>query len=77
MPTANDRRIATLRTQIREERKWIEDHGRNRAGYIQRYGSVRDPEHSGDGGEAIFEADRNKLLALETELSARTGGPLR
>lgn len=73
MTTANDRAIEKLRIRIREERKWIADHGGNRAGYIQRYGSVRDPEHSGDGGEAIFEADRNKLLALESELAHRTG----
>lgn len=73
MTTANELAVEKLRARIREERKWIEDHGRNRAGYIMRYGSFRDAEHSGDGGEAIFEADMNNLRALESELAHRTG----
>lgn len=36
---------------------WIRDHGGNLAGYVERYGSKDDPEHYGDGGEAIYAAD--------------------
>lgn len=55
---------------IREQELWIKDHGGSRAGYIARYGSVNDPEHYGDGGEAIFEADYNELVRLR-EAEAR------
>lgn len=53
---------------IAEQRKWIEEHGENLAGYVARYGSTDEPEHHGDGGEAIFHADRMELVRLEKQL---------
>lgn len=49
---------------IAEQRQWIEEHGGCLAGYVERYGSIHDPKHYGDGGEAIFQADYNTLLRL-------------
>lgn len=54
---------------VHEQRKWIAEHGRNEAGYVARYGSVSDHEglRFGDGGEAIYAADKaqlDKLIAL-------------
>lgn len=40
-----------------DQRRWIAEHGGNLAGYVERYGSKDDPDHYGDGGEAIYEAD--------------------
>jgi hypothetical protein len=54
-----------LRLQISEQRQWIEDHGRTLSGYVARYGSASDPEHFGDGGEAIYTADTAELRRLE------------
>ena len=38
-----------------DQRKWVDDHGRNRAGYVNRYGDY------GNGGSAIFDADKAEL----------------
>jgi len=67
-------RIAYLKTKITEQRRWIEDHGNDRMGYIARYGSSSAPveERRGDGGERIYEADRNELRKLEDELAELT-----
>jgi hypothetical protein len=54
--------------QVAEQREWIEEHGRSLSGYIERYGSVDDPKHYGDGGEAIYEADVSALRRLEERL---------
>jgi hypothetical protein len=54
----------TLDEAISEQRQWIADHGSTIYGYVQRYGSVDDPEHYGDGGEAIFHADNDALNRL-------------
>jgi hypothetical protein len=48
--------------RVRDERAWIEEHGGNEAGYVIRYGSRVDPDHYGNGGEAIYAAD---VAALE------------
>lgn len=53
-----------------EERKWMEEHGETREAYILRYGSKNDPEHYGDGGEAIFAADKAALDKAEAEALA-------
>ena len=37
------------------QRKWVDDHGRNRAGYVARYGGY------GNGGSAIYDADKAEL----------------
>jgi hypothetical protein len=47
------------------QQRWIESHGRTLAGYVARYGSKNDPEHFGDGGEAIYAADCAELAKLE------------
>jgi hypothetical protein len=44
-----------------EQKKWIADHGTTLAAYITRYGRAADPDHYGDGGEAIFAADMAQL----------------
>lgn len=60
--------LGRARAAVAEERRWIAEHGGNRAGYIARYGSARDPEHSGDGGEAIYAADVAALERAEARL---------
>jgi hypothetical protein len=50
-------RLHTLHT----EEEWMAEHGGTLAAYIERYGSKDDPEHYGDGGEAIYAADKAKL----------------
>ena len=51
----------TLAQLIAEQEDWIAAHGGDLAGYVERYGSKDDPEHYGDGGEAIYKADRGAL----------------
>lgn len=58
-------RRKTIDQWIWEQKRWIEKCGGSLAGYIARYGSASDPEHSGDGGEAIYKADMNELARLE------------
>lgn len=48
-----------------EEQKWFEEHGGSLSAYIERYGSVHDPDHYGDGGEAIYLADKAALDRAE------------
>jgi hypothetical protein len=43
------------------EREWMAERGGTLAGYLKTYGSVNDPVHSGDGGEAIYAADKHNL----------------
>ena len=47
------------------ERKWFVDHGGCEAAYIDRYGSVDDPDHYGAGREAIYKVDREALDEAE------------
>lgn len=58
-------RLTLLRQQadarLRRERQWMEEHGSTLTSYVVRYGSARDPEHYGDGGEAIYAADQAVL----------------
>lgn len=61
----------TLIRQVAEQRRWIEQHGGDRAGYVARYGRASDPLHYGEGGEAIYEADRAELVIRERELATR------
>lgn len=61
----------TLNQRIAEQRKWIDEHGGNLAGYVQRYGSKDAPDHYGDGGEAIYAADKGELDRL---LARQRGG---
>lgn len=51
--------------EIASQRKWINDHGGDLSGYINRYG---DPDMShcyGNGGTAIYQADKQHLKDLE------------
>ncbi len=63
-----ERAIARLNT----ERQWMREHGDTEAAYIERYGSKDDPEHYGDGGEAIYAADKAVLDRAEAEALAAT-----
>lgn len=60
-------RKQSLAQQIADQRKWIDEHGSNLAGYVARYGSRNDAEHYGDGGEAIYAADTEALRRLEAK----------
>ena len=66
-------RIRVLREMISEQRTWIEEHGRNLSGYRASYGSILDPDHDGDGGEAIYAADCAALERLLIEYRILTG----
>jgi hypothetical protein len=55
---------------LAEQQAWMDEHGGTLAGYVARYGSAADAEHYGDGGEAIFAADKahmDYLLKLRGE----------
>lgn len=62
-----------LGAAIAAQRRWIEEHGGDRAGYIRRYGwshgSPSMPIHRGgrygDGGDVIYNADKGELDRLE------------
>lgn len=62
------RKIATLNRLIAEQTTWINEHGGTEAGYIQRYGSDKDDEFYGNGGESIYAADYANLKTLITKL---------
>ena len=63
-------RRAFLLQQIGEQRNWIARCGLTLGGYVKNYGSKDDPEHSGEGGEAIYQADMAALRQLESDLAA-------
>lgn len=62
--------------RLEEQRKWLKEHGETLDGYIHRYGdpgvlcSNGKPMY-GDGGTAIYEADKNALEKLENECYRR------
>jgi hypothetical protein len=53
------------RRLIAEQQQWIEQCGGTIAGYVKRYGSCKDEEYFGAGGEAIYAADIAQLNRLE------------
>lgn len=53
---------------IREQLRWIEEHGGNLSGYVERYGRPGDENCYGDGGAAIFAADVGELNRLRLML---------
>jgi hypothetical protein len=59
---------------VKEQREWIAQCGRNLNGYIAHYGSAKDPEHYGNGGEAIYAADVDVLRQYEEKLASLTRG---
>ena len=51
-----------LRLRLRDQRRWIEGHGSDLAGYIYCYGE--------DQGPAIYHADLGALQQIQSELAA-------
>ena len=47
------------------QRKWFADHGSSLYAYVERYGSADDKEYYGDGGEAIYKADKGAFDLAE------------
>ena len=60
-----ERELAAALKDLFEQQKWIQDRGGSLPGYVLRYGSHRDPDHYGDGGEAIYLADQLALKRAE------------
>ena len=54
---ARESKISVMYSALVRQYKWFDDRGGCKAAYVERYGSVDDPDHYGDGGEAIYEAD--------------------
>ena len=76
---AKAKRVAILRDAINKQRRWIDEHGGDRAGYVARYGDGSaepgDPAAGGrygDGGQVIYQADANELQKLEQQLRDET-----
>ena len=67
---AREAKRTRLLRELAEQRKWVEEHGGSREGYVERYGSKDDPDYYGDGGEAIYAADYGHLQRLEQALRA-------
>lgn len=61
-----------LQKEVTAQREWVIKCGGNLEGYLKKYGSASDPDHYGDGGEAIYAADSAYLKELEDRL-ARSG----
>jgi hypothetical protein len=59
--------------QLHAQEEWMAQHGGDLHGYVKRYGSGMDPEHFGDGGELIYEADYQHLERLRRAVK-REGG---
>lgn len=70
--TAKQKRIEFLRKEITSQQAWMKQCGGSLHGYVERYGSAGNPEHSGDGGEAIYAADFGQLKKLEGQLGELT-----
>ena len=47
------------------QRKWFADHGSSLYAYVERYGSADDEKYYGDGGEAIYKADKGAFDLAE------------
>jgi hypothetical protein len=54
-------RLQAAQQRVQAQLRWISEHGGDRAGYIALYGSATDHDRTGDGGEAIYTADRAVL----------------
>jgi hypothetical protein len=63
-----------LARQIQLQRRWMNQCGGTLLGYVRTYGSQSDPVHTGEGGEAIYAADKaflNKLLEWQRDRAAK------
>jgi hypothetical protein len=67
--TIRDRYKAAL-NRVHVEENWMAEHGGDLYGYVRRYGSMTEPEHHGDGGEAIYAADKAVLDRAQAEVDA-------
>ena len=56
------------RAQLAKQLAWIEKCGSDLEGYLARYGSRQAPKHTGDGGELIYQADRDVLRRAQAEV---------
>jgi hypothetical protein len=54
--------------RIADQIKWMECCGGSLSGYVAHYGAASDPDHYGDGGEAIYAADLAALRNLTGHL---------
>ena len=58
-------RNSALLDSLSSQRKWIDEHGGCEAGYVDRYGNPDMNRCYGDGGSAIWQADKAELTRLE------------
>lgn len=65
----NSQHINMLKKFIDEQKKWIEDHGSDEAGYIAHYGVPGTSRCYGNGGKAIYKADLDALRAFEAQMT--------
>ena len=68
--------LELARGQLAKQLAWIEKCGGDLEGYVARYGSRRAPKHTGDGGELIYQADRDVLRRAQAEVRCLMGGKL-
>ena len=62
----------TPHTELDSQRRWIDEHGGDLAGYIERYGEPGlTKKWYGAGGAAIFWADLARLHDLERQCTKR------
>lgn len=61
-------KLEQLQLAVLRQKEWIDSCGGTLAGYIAKYGSRENAEHSGNGGEAIFDADVEELCNLKFKL---------
>lgn len=79
--TTRSSQLIKARARLAEQRRWIDRCGGSLGGYLMRYGSAADPLRDspdgpgriGDGGEAIWKADKAELDALEAEVRRLEG----
>lgn len=60
----NRTRLHALALMVEEQREWIASRGGDETGYVAFYGAAGQPHAYGDGGEAIYRADRAALDTL-------------
>ena len=58
---------------VEEQRAWMRQRGSDLLGYIELYGAPDDPERYGDGGPAIYAADKAELERRQAVLARLRG----
>jgi hypothetical protein len=64
-PGQRQRMVEIREHWVREQIKWIGDHGGNLVGYVERYGCTR--------GKSIYEADTAALIELQAMVRKAKG----